>query len=75
MYSMVFNLWLICSLLALCMSTTVTDIDNDTIMPLDVMDLGNAIKEAQRIMEESVYRADSSEITGTDDQNTKMYQT
>ena len=43
---MVFNLWLICSLFALCMSTTVTDIDNDTIMPLDVMDLGTAIKEA-----------------------------
>lgn len=32
----------------------------------------NAIKEAQRIMEESVYRADSSEITGTDDQLKKF---
>ena len=32
----------------------------------------NAIKEAQRIMEESVYRADSAEITGTDDQLKKF---
>ena len=32
----------------------------------------NAIKEAQRLMEESVYRADSSEITGTDDQLKKF---
>ena len=32
----------------------------------------NAIKESQRIMEESVYRADSAEITGTDDQLKKF---
>jgi len=32
----------------------------------------NAIREAQRIMEESVYRADSAEITGTDDQLKKF---
>lgn len=32
----------------------------------------NAIKEAQRIMEESVYRADSAEVTGTDDQLKKF---